>query len=136
MAGLVEFSFVETDIEKIAEATGRVAVIVGAEGKLDRAARRVNRLCRGGALARLIETDSWKKAKQGDVISLGYPSGLVTEALDVVKLDKRPSVKDARKAGGPHWPRFWARRGGCSCWRATRARRMRSSPVGAARIQL
>ncbi|MCF3594670.1 leucyl aminopeptidase [Rhodobacteraceae bacterium LMO-12] len=98
MAGLVGFSFVETDIEKIAEATGRVAVIVGAEGKLDRAARRVNRLCRG-ALARLLETDSWKKAKQGDVISLGYPSGLVTEALDVVKLDKRPSVKDARKAG-------------------------------------
>lgn len=98
MAGLVGFSFIETDIERIAKATGRVAVIVGDEGKLDRGARRVNRLCRG-ALARMIETDAWKKAKQGEVISLGFPAGLEAEAVDVVKLEKRPTVKTARKAG-------------------------------------
>jgi len=98
MSRVLDFSFAETDIEMIAQATGRVAVIVGEDGKLDRAARRVNRLCRG-ALARLTEGDAWGKAKQGEVTSLGYPVGLAAEALDVVKLNQRPSVKDARKAG-------------------------------------
>ena len=98
MSRVLDFSFAETDIEMIAQTTGRVAVIVGDDGKLDRAARRVNRLCRG-ALARLTEGDAWGKAKQGEVTSLGYPVGLAAEALDVVKLNQRPSVKDARKAG-------------------------------------
>ena len=98
MTAVVGFSFAETDIDKIAEAAGRVAVIVAEDGKLDRAARRVNRLTRG-ALARMLETEAWEKAKPGEIISLGYPSGLAAEAVDVVKLDKRPSLKDARKAG-------------------------------------
>ncbi|UYV38902.1 leucyl aminopeptidase [Rhodobacteraceae bacterium D3-12] len=98
MTALVPFSFSETDIDKLSEATGRVAVFIGTDAKLDIAARRVNRLTKG-AIARLIETESWEKASAGDATALAYPAGMKAEAVDVVKLDKRPSVSEARKAG-------------------------------------
>ena len=98
MAGVVQFSFAETDIDEIAGATGRVAVIVDEDGKLDRAARRVNRLTRG-ALARMTEAEAWSKAKPGSVTSLAFPAGMAAEAVDVVRLNRRADPGTARKAG-------------------------------------
>ena len=62
-------TFAEPDLDAIAGFEGRVAVIIPSEGKLDAAARRVNRLTKG-ALARLLESDGWSKAKPGDVTTL------------------------------------------------------------------
>jgi leucyl aminopeptidase len=90
--------FNELDLEAIAAATGRVAVFLPADGKLDQAARRVNRLSRG-ALARLAESEAFSGMKPGEVKTLAYPAGLAAEAIDVVRLDRRPSVEEARKAG-------------------------------------
>ena len=47
MTDLPKFSFVETDLEAIAGAEGSLAVLVTPDGKLDRAAGRVNRLTKG-----------------------------------------------------------------------------------------
>ena len=44
MTSPVAVTFIETDLDQIAEAGGRVAVFVTPDGKLDPAARRVNRL--------------------------------------------------------------------------------------------
>ncbi|MFD1508722.1 leucyl aminopeptidase [Lacimonas salitolerans] len=90
--------FAATDLDAIAGAQGRVAVAVTPEGKMDPGARRVNRLAKG-ALARLVETTRWEKAKPGDVISLAMPVGFEAEALDVICLPRRPSVDQARRAG-------------------------------------
>ncbi|MDQ2093217.1 leucyl aminopeptidase [Rhodalgimonas zhirmunskyi] len=98
MAEQLEFNFSETDLDAIAEAVGRVAVIVGAEGKLDPGARRVNRLTKG-AVARLIAGEAFEKAKEGDVLSLAWPVGMAAEAVDVVKLEKRAQADTARRAG-------------------------------------
>jgi len=94
----IEISFAETDLETIAERTGRIAVFVGADGKLDPGARRVNRLMRG-ALARYVESEAFAKLNGGDAGTLSYPAHLAAEAVDVVRLEKRTGTDDGRKAG-------------------------------------
>ncbi len=91
-------SFQAIDLEAIASAEGRVAVITGEEGKLDPGARRVNRLTKG-ALGRLVASDRFSKMKAGDMATLAFPVGMAAEAVDVVKLEKRVDPDVARKAG-------------------------------------
>jgi len=98
MSRQTPISFQPTDIEAMATATGRVAIIVTPDGKLDKAARRVNRLSKG-ALVRLIESKSFAKASPGKVISLAWPAGMLAEALDVLVLERRSNATEARKAG-------------------------------------
>ena len=94
----VSIHFQEIDLEAIAAAEGRVAVFLPEGGKLDQAARRVNKLTRG-ALARFAQSDAFAKMKPGEVRSLAFPAGMAAQAVDVVRLDRRPSVEEARKAG-------------------------------------
>ncbi len=98
MSSPTPIRFAETDLDAIAEGAGRVAVIVPPEGKLDPAARRVNKLTRG-ALARLVESARFAKAKPGQVITLAWPGGMAAEAVDVLVLPRRPQPTEARKAG-------------------------------------
>ncbi|MCU4653902.1 leucyl aminopeptidase [Roseibacterium sp. SDUM158016] len=94
----ISLSFTETDIEALAALAGKIAVIVPPEGKLDPVGRRLNRLTKG-ALARLVEAEGFAKAKDGDVLQMAFPAGLAAEAVLVLKLARRPSVEEARKAG-------------------------------------
>ncbi len=94
----IRLSFTETDIEALKGLSGRIAVVVPPEGKLDPAARRLNRLTRG-AIERLAGSERFGKAKAGDVMSLGFPAGLDAEEIVVCKLPRRPSVEEARTAG-------------------------------------
>ncbi len=91
-------SFLETDIDAIAEAEGRVVVFVTPSGKLDQTARRVNRLTRG-ALDRFTESDAFADMNEGDARELAWPTGMKAEAVQVIKLDRRPGEGLARKAG-------------------------------------
>ncbi len=90
--------FTTTDLDAIGEFTGRVVVLVGEDGKLDQAARRVNRLTRG-ALLRLTEAEDFAKMTDGDVQDMAFPSGLAACAVQVVRLSRNASVSAARKAG-------------------------------------
>lgn len=94
----ISIDFLETDLDALAEAEGKLAILVTPDGKLDPAGRRVNRLTKG-AIARLVEAESWEKLKVGDAFTMGFPAGLAAEALSVVKLPRRPSMDEARKAG-------------------------------------
>ncbi len=94
----IEINFNDADIEKIASLTGKIALLVSPDGKMDTLARRVNRLSKG-AIARFIENDAFEKLEIGDGITLSFPAGMQAEAVQVVKLPKRPSIFDARKAG-------------------------------------
>ncbi len=90
--------FQPTNLDEIATATGRVAIIVTPDGKLDQAARRANKLTRG-AVARLLEAENFAKTSPGQVISLAWPTGMAAEALDVLVLERRVSTGGARQAG-------------------------------------
>ena len=98
MTELTQLSFEATDIDALATATGRVAVILPADGKMDAAARRINRLTRG-ALVRLAESTRFEKAPEAGVVTLEMPGGMAAEALDVIKLPRRADTITARKAG-------------------------------------
>lgn len=94
----ISINFVESDIDAIATLTGKLAVLVSPDGKIDTLARRANRLAKG-AIARFAESDAFAKLDNGTGIALAYPAGMDAEAVLVVKLPKRPSVTEARKAG-------------------------------------
>ncbi len=98
MTSPAALEFAEIDLDVLPTATGRVVVIITPTGKLDQGARRVNRLTRG-ALERFVESEDFAKMKEGDARDLSYPTGLAAEALQVVKLDRRPDADLARRAG-------------------------------------
>lgn len=98
MSRLTPIAFETTDIDVMGTAEGRVAIIVTPDGKLDPAARRANRLTKG-ALARLVESERFSKARSGQVISLAWPTGMAAEALDVLVLDRKAPAIELRKAG-------------------------------------
>jgi len=88
----------DPDLDAIAAAEGHVCVVLPGDGKLDKMARRVNRLTRG-ALARLVESDAFGKLKEGQSVSLAYPTGMAADAVHVLRLDRRTRGAAAREAG-------------------------------------
>ncbi len=94
----IEIHFKDVDLDPVADAGGKVVVFVGENGRLDAGARRVNRLTRK-ALARFVESDAFAKTSAGDVRSMAFPAGMAAKAVLVAKLEKRPSVQEARKTG-------------------------------------
>ena len=94
----VAIRFTETDLETLAARAGRLAVLIGSEGKLGPEARRLNRLTKG-AVARAVGSEAFGKLKSADSLVLGWPTGLEAEALHLVKLDRRAPQDDLRKAG-------------------------------------
>ncbi|NVO55490.1 leucyl aminopeptidase [Rhodobacteraceae bacterium B1Z28] len=98
MSSLVPIRFQALDVDAMAQAEGRVVIIIPSDGRMSPAARRANRLTRG-AVARLVESEKFGKAKTGDVISMAWPGGMMAEALDVLVLPRRPEHDEARKAG-------------------------------------
>ncbi|OIQ27181.1 MAG: leucyl aminopeptidase [Alphaproteobacteria bacterium MedPE-SWcel] len=98
MSALTPIRFSIYDPKSLAEIDGHIAIVVTPEGTMDQAARSANRLTKG-AVARLIASESFAKAKAGHVITLAWPAGLAAEALHVLILSRRMTPVEARKAG-------------------------------------
>lgn len=98
MTAPIQIDYLATDTTELRERKGRIAVFVAPDGRMGAEARRVNSLTRR-TLTRLSESDAFEKLGAGQAIELAWPAGLAAEALVVVKLPRRPSVEDARKAG-------------------------------------
>ena len=98
MTAVTPIIFVDYSADDLFGFSGKIAVFVTEDGKLDTGARKVNSLTRK-TVARVADSDGFAKAKAGDVTPVAMPTGLAAEALLVVKLPRRPSVADARKAG-------------------------------------
>ncbi|MGR3269450.1 leucyl aminopeptidase [Thalassococcus profundi] len=108
MTDLRPISFTSVTLDDLPAAEGHVAVCVTPDGKLSPGARRINRLTKG-ALDRAVQGAAWEKLGEGDGLSIGWPTGMAAEAVQVVKLSRRPAVEEARKAGA-----MLARRAGTS----------------------
>ncbi len=98
MTDVTRPDFTALDLDAIAGLTGRIAVLAGEGGSMDKAARRINRLMKG-ALARFLDSEAFAKLEEGEAVSLGWPAGLAAEAVDVVKIGKRLTPDAARKVG-------------------------------------
>ncbi len=90
--------FKPLDLDVLAAFEGRIVVFVTGEGQLDQAGRRVNRLSRD-AIARLAQSKAFAKLKDGEASELTYPAGMAAEAVQVVRLGRRSTLEEARKAG-------------------------------------
>jgi len=91
-------TFTETTIETLAEAEGRIAVLVTPDGKLDQSGRRINRLSKG-AVERAATSEAFAKLEEGGNMVLRFAAGMAAEAVLVVKLSRRAKPDLARKAG-------------------------------------
>lgn len=98
MTDPVQIHFRETDLEVLAAAPGRIVLFAEAEGALSAAGRRLDKLTRG-AVRRCLGSEAFQALKPGEAQELAFPSGLAAEALQIVRLPRRASVSDARKAG-------------------------------------
>lgn len=98
MTDLINVTFVSHDTNTIAGLTGKVAITVTSDGKLDLAARKVNSLTRK-TVEKFIAGDVFEKLGAGEAVEIPAPFGLEAEALVIVKLDRRNDVETLRKAG-------------------------------------
>lgn len=88
----------ELDLDQIASCKGVVVAIMTADQRMDAGARQVNRLTKG-VMKRFGETQIFTDMRQGQAHLISMPTGLDADSLIILKLDKRPSEKLARKAG-------------------------------------
>ncbi|WP_292286571.1 leucyl aminopeptidase [Marivita sp.] len=98
MAELRALTFQPVELDALDTVTGRIAVCITPDLKLTAGARRLNRLTKT-AIARATTSEAWEKLEEGKVMSLGWPAGVAAEAVDMVKLSRRPTADLARKAG-------------------------------------
>ncbi|EYD74467.1 Cytosol aminopeptidase PepA [Rubellimicrobium mesophilum DSM 19309] len=98
MTDPVAITFAPLDLEALATAEGRVAILVEAEGRMNPAARKVDQLARK-AVSRLVASSGWAKAKVGEATLLSFPAGLAAEGLVVVKAPRKPTAAEARSIG-------------------------------------
>ena len=92
-------AFALTNPDLLASQPGKIAVVVDGEAPRTLATRRLDRLMRG-ALTRVMASDAWAKLKPGEAMDLAFPVGLAADTLQVVRLPRRASQAEARKAGG------------------------------------
>ena len=93
-----QITFAAVDIDPIAETTGKIAVLISGDGKLDKGARRVNALMRK-ALTRFAESARFTKMKAGDAVELAFPANMAADGVIVAKVENRRDVAEARKIG-------------------------------------
>ncbi len=98
MTDLPKTSVAPEDLDALKEIEGTIAVFVGEDAKLGRAARRIDRLTRG-AVKRSVEAESFGKLEPGAAVSIAFPSGMAADGLVVVRLGKRDGAVEARKGG-------------------------------------
>ena len=98
MTDLVQIQFKAVALDAVAGVKGRIAVFLDPDGKPDLAGRKINALTRK-TLDRITAGPGWAKAKPGQLLDVAYPAGLAAEALLVVKLPRKCTVEEARKAG-------------------------------------
>ncbi len=98
MTQIADIRFDTIATETLADTTGLLAVLVGPDGRMDAAARRINTLTRK-ALTRAADSEKFSKARDGDVMRLDFPAGLAADAVLLVKSGPKPDQDTARRIG-------------------------------------
>lgn len=98
MTDPVQIRFSATDADSLASAKGRIALLADVGQPLSPAGRRLDRMMRG-AIGRALSAESFAKLKPGEGVDLSFPAGLEAEAVQLIRLPKKASQAEARKAG-------------------------------------
>ncbi len=95
----VPIHFRPVDLEALPRIAGRIVAFSDGPGTLTPAIRRLDRLTRG-AVTRLLNNEAFERLKPGEAVELAWPTGLLADALQIVRLPRRADAASARKAGG------------------------------------
>jgi len=95
----VPIHFRPVDLDALPRITGRIVAFADGPNALSPAIRRLDKLTRG-AVTRLLNNEAFDRLKPGEAVELAWPSGLLADALQIVRLPKRTDIAKARKAGG------------------------------------
>ncbi|MCC5992653.1 MAG: leucyl aminopeptidase [Rhodobacteraceae bacterium] len=98
MSSFATPEFLPFALDPIASHTGRVVVFNDADTPLPRAAKRADKLTRG-AVARAVASAAFGKLKPGQGLVLNWPAGMQAEALQIIRLPRKPQPAELRKAG-------------------------------------
>jgi len=99
MTELATPTFLPLDLDALAGHAGRIVVLAEGGDRMDKGARRINRLTRG-ALGRLLAGPAFDKLKPGEGMEMAFPSGMEAVAVQVLKIDRKMDAALARKLGG------------------------------------
>ncbi|MCB1349385.1 MAG: leucyl aminopeptidase [Maritimibacter sp.] len=99
MTDFIAPRFIPLDIDALAGVEGRVVVLTEGGGRLNKGARRIDRLTRG-ALKRLVASEGFAALAPGEAVEMAFPAGMAAEAVQVVRIDRKLGAEEARKAGG------------------------------------
>ncbi|MCB2093677.1 MAG: leucyl aminopeptidase [Rhodobacteraceae bacterium] len=98
MSEQVLVDFRETDFDGLCQVSGRVAVLIAADDRPGAIVRRLDRKMRG-AISRALANGAWAKLKVAEALDLKFPAGVPAEAVQLVKLPRKSTGIEARKAG-------------------------------------
>jgi leucyl aminopeptidase len=90
--------FLATDLDALANAKGRIAVLADPGQPQSPGFRRLDRLTKGG-LTRALGSEAFGKLKPGEAMDLAYPPGIAADAVQLIRLPKKADQAQARKAG-------------------------------------
>ena len=91
----VEIRFTDTATEGLTKQDGRIALLLDEAAKLP---SKLPKVAREG-LARALGSRDFQKLKPGQALTLAWPAGWSADSLLLVKLPRKASVAEARKAG-------------------------------------
>ncbi|MBA4492072.1 leucyl aminopeptidase [Paracoccus sp. S1E-3] len=91
----VEIRFIDTATEGLTRQEGRIALLMDEAAKLP---PKLPKVAREG-LARALGSRDFQKLKPGQALTLAWPAGWAAESVLLVKLPRKASVAEARKAG-------------------------------------
>ncbi len=94
----VPIQFRAVELDSLANLGGRIAVFADGPTGVSAAVRRLDRLTKG-AVSRYLASEQFGRLKPGEAQDLAWPSGVVAEAIQIVRLPKRCDGSVARKAG-------------------------------------
>lgn len=97
MSHPIAIQFQPVDLATLGTVAGRIVLLVD-EDPVTPAARALNRLTRG-AIARANASQAGAQMKPGCALELAFPGGLAADAVQLVRLPRRATVAEARKAG-------------------------------------
>ena len=98
MSHPVALQFSPIALDGLASVAGRLVLMTEGEVPTGPVAKKLDRLTRG-TLARALASAEWAKCKAGDGVELAFPTGLAADVLHLIKLPRRATVAEARKAG-------------------------------------
>lgn len=99
MSHPIPLQFAAVDLSALASAQGRITLLVENESLSSPAAKALNKATRG-TIARVLASEAFSKLKTTEAIEISYPTGLAADAVHILRLPRKASALEARRAGG------------------------------------